>query len=151
MANRKKRVSTILVVIIMIVAIVAFYFTFLYSKKCSDISCFNAALSECRKVSYLNDAKDAAWFYKIKGKRGEQCEIKVKLLKLKEGSTDLLVLEGKEMNCFLPLGSIVSPQENLARCTGPLKEEMQGVIIKRLHNYIVDNLGEISEELTKAV
>jgi len=32
-----------------------------------------------------------------------------------------------------------------------LKEEMQAIIIKRLHNYIVDNLGEIGEELERAL
>jgi len=61
------------------------------------------------------------------------------------------VLEGKDMLCYLPLGSISAPQENLARCHGSLKEEMQAIIIKRLHNYIVDNLGEIGEELERAL
>jgi len=60
-------------------------------------------------------------------------------------------MEGKEMVCYLPLGTITSPQGNLANCHGLLKEEMQSLIINRLHNYIVNNLGQISEELTKAI
>ncbi len=166
--NEKKKVRAILIVIILIVTVAAIYFTFFYSKKCEDMACFNSALSKCRRVKFLNDAEDAAWLYKIKGKRGEECKVQVELLKLKEGSTDLLILEGKNMECFLPfssvvspqenlarckgeLSSVVSPQENLARCKGELKEGMQEIIIKRLHNYIIDNLGEISEELEKAV
>ncbi len=149
--NEKKKVRAILIVIILIVTVAAIYFTFFYSKKCEDMACFNSALSKCRRVKFLNDAEDAAWLYKIKGKRGEECKVQVELLKLKEGSTDLLILEGKNMECFLPFSSVVSPQENLARCKGELKEGMQEIIIKRLHNYIIDNLGEISEELEKAV
>ena len=145
----KKRI--ILVILIIIVAIIAIFFTFLYTKKCSDAVCFNKALAKCSKASYVNDANDATWVYKIGGKSGDECKINVKILQLKEGTIDLSILEGKEMDCYLPLGSISSPQENLANCHGLLKEEMQGLIINKLHNYIVSNLGQIGEELGKAI
>ncbi len=141
----------VIITAIVIVAVLAVYFSFFYIKKCGDMSCFDTALSKCRRASFLHDFKDAAWVYKIMGKRGEECKISVKLLELKQGGVGLLVLEGKKMDCYLPLGVIAGPQENLDKCSGELKEKMQGVIITRLHNYIVDNLGEISGELEKAV
>jgi len=139
----------IVVGLIIIMAGMAVYFTFFYTKKCGDVSCFNTALLKCKKASYMDDAEDATWFYKIKGKSKGECKIRVEILQVKEGTTDMASLEGKDMYCYLPLGIISNPQENLERCHGLLKEEMQKLIINRLHNYIMSNLGEISEELEK--
>tara|TARA_Y100000310_G_scaffold303691_1_gene342235 strand:- start:673 stop:1110 length:438 start_codon:yes stop_codon:yes gene_type:complete len=143
----KKRV--IFVGIIIIVLIVALYFTFFYTRKCFDEQCFNSALSGCKRFSYVNDQQDSTWFYKIKWKSGNSCKVNVKLLKIKEGTTDLIKLDGKDMTCDLPFGKVVVPQDDLKICHGLLKEEMQDIIITRLHNYVVDNLGEISEELER--
>jgi len=141
----------ILIIIIIIVAIVAAYFTFFYTKKCEDINCFNSALSECEKTSIINDEEDATWFYEIKGKESGECKVYVELLRLKEGTIDIIKLEGKGMDCYLPLGEVSAPQSNLAKCHGLLREEMQEVVIKKLHVYITDNLGQIGEELNKAL
>jgi len=144
-------VRIILIVVIIIIAVLALYLTFFYTKNCSDASCFNSALVKCRRASFINDAEDATWLYNIKSKSQGECKIDVKLLQLKQGTNEMAGMEGKEMVCYLPLGTITSPQGNLANCHGLLKEEMQSLIINRLHNYIVNNLGQISEELTKAI
>jgi len=141
----KKRV--IFVLLIFAVLIVALYFTFFYVRKCYDKSCFDSALSSCKRFSYLNEQQDASWFYKIIGKRESGCKVNVELLNVKQGSSDLIRLRGKDMNCYLPFGSVVEPEDDLKKCHGLLKEEMQDIIITRLHNYVVDNLGQINEEL----
>lgn len=141
----KKR--AIILILILVVALLAIYFTFFYTKKCGDRGCFNLALQKCSRVSYLNDAEDTVWLYKIKGKEKGGCEVYVKLVKLKTGATDIVELEGKDMNCYPPLGIMRDPQDDLGKCSGKLKEEMQTLIINRLHAYIVENLGQISEEL----
>jgi len=145
----KKKV--VLLVLIIVVAIIAIYFSFFYVRKCSDKGCFNSALLKCSRVRYLNDVEDATWFYKIKGKKGNECEVYVELKKLKSGTTDLIKLEGKNMICYLPFGYNREPQDNLAKCHGLLKEEMQSIIINKLHNYVINNLGEISEGLRKVL
>jgi len=43
---------------------------------------------------------------------------------------------------------IVDPESNINYCHGRLKEEMQSMIISNLYAYMVENLGEIGEELT---
>ncbi len=139
----------ILIAAIVVIAIGAIFFTFFYTKKCSDVSCFNSALLECFRASYIDDARDLVWLYEIKGKYQDKCRVKVKLLEVKEGLSEASFLEGKEMMCSLPLGTVAAPQENLKNCHGLLKEGMQELIINRLHSYIVDNLGQISEELNK--
>jgi len=146
--NMKK---SVIIIPLLVIILIASYFVFFYTKNCKTETCFNTALSKCNKAKYINDAKDAAWLYKIKGKKGDECKIYVKLLQLKEGSSDIAGLEGKSMECSLPLGAIKAPQENLARCHGLLKEEMQTVIIKRLHSYIAENLGQIGSELQRAL
>ena len=57
------------------------------------------------------------------------------------------ILEGREMECYLPFGSVIEPEENLDRCHGLLKEEMQKIIINKLHNYITDNIGKLEDKL----
>ncbi len=146
---KKRVIFAIFALIILIVAGAAVYFTFFFSRKCMDIGCFNANLEKCNKANFLDDIKDAVWNYDIKGENNGQCEVGVKLINMKGGNLDLLPLEGKEMTCYLPLGFVSSPQEDLLKCHGMLKEEMQGVIITRLHNYVLSNIGKISEELKK--
>jgi len=144
-----KRGKPVILGIIILIAIISVYLTFFYARKCSDGICFNAALSKCKKAKYIDDAIDAVWAYEIKGKASGECKVEVELVQLKQGATEMEALQKKSMVCYMPLGTISSPQENLARCHGLLKEEMQSLIITRLHNYIVDNLGEIAQELTK--
>ena len=140
----------VLLILIGIVLAAAIFFTFFYAKKCPDSGCFDVALVKCSKASYINNnAEDAVWYYKITGKSEDSCEVYVKLLQLKKGTTEMEGLQGKSMKCNVPPNVLVSPQNNLGRCHGLLKEEMQTIIINRLHNYVITNLGKISEELTK--
>ena len=60
-----------------------------------------------------------------------------------------VILKGKDMVCYLPLGVVATPENNPNICTGKLKEEMQSLIIQKLHEYIVQNLGEISNEIAQ--
>lgn len=150
--NMSKRGVILVILILIIVVAVGIYFAFFYTSKCGDKGCFDSSLTNCQRVSFLKDAADGTWYYKTKGKNGDSCVVYVKLLNLKEGNVDLLKLKDKDMLCYLPLGGVSGdPEYNLALCHGLLKEEMQAVIINRLHNYIVNNLGEIGGELGEVV
>ena len=52
------------------------------------------------------------------------------------------------MICLIPLGFKASPESDINKCSGPLKEEMQVLIIKKLHEYILQNIGELNKEVT---
>ena len=56
-------------------------------------------------------------------------------------------MEKYDMDCALIYGRFIYPEKDLNNCHGRLKEEMQAIIIKKLHNYIIDNLGTIGEGL----
>lgn len=138
------------VIIFLIVLLVMFYLL-LYTEKCLDSDCFNKNLVKCRRASWINDAKEATWLYTIKGKSEGSCEVEVKLNIIKEGKSDIAEAEGKTMACHIPLNTMTTPGKDLEQCTGQLKEDLQELIIKRMHSYILENLGEISEELTKTM
>ena len=141
----------ILVISIIVTLIIAIYFTFFFYYKCEDLACFKAHQEKCSKTKFVNDLEDATWFYQIKGKSDGECEIYVKLLSVKKGKINLQKLEGKSMVCYLPLGSSVSPESDISRCHGLLKESLQEIIINNLHSYIVSNIGEIGKELEKVI
>ena len=152
--KKEDKSKIILTAIIFVVLILAIYLTFFYSKSCKDSACFTQSLSKCQKSSYINDAKAAAWLYSIKGIITEEseknCRIDVKMLQVKEGETELEILQGKSMSCYLPKGVVASPESDLSKCHGLLKEYiLEKIIVKKMHTYILEHIGEVSEELTK--
>ncbi|MFA5992922.1 MAG: hypothetical protein WC796_04410 [Candidatus Pacearchaeota archaeon] len=149
LSKRDRRKFYIIGIIAIVVLILAVYFTFFFSVKCKDISCWEYKLQRCAKAHYLSDSKDVTWLYNIEGKKDKLCNVEVTAKEIKSGLTSALVLEGKSMDCVLPLGVITSPESDPNLCSGPLKEEMQGLIIKKLHEYIVSNIGQINEDLNK--
>jgi len=141
----------VLVIVIIIVFFLAVYFTFFFSYKCDDIRCFQSHQERCSRTEFINDLDYATWLYQIKGEKDNKCNIEVSVLKMKKGELDKLNLEGKSMNCYLALGDTSPPEADISVCHGSLKEELQNLIIQKLHSYIVENIGEISEELEKIV
>jgi len=141
----------IISIILIILIGVAVYFTFFFTYTCNDLSCFQAHQKECVRTKFIKDGEDIAWKYFIKGKESGKCVINAEVLRVKTGAVENANLVGKNMDCSLPLGSIAAPESDISRCHGLLKEEMQNMIIQKLHAYILDNLGEIGEELEKAV
>ena len=65
-------------------------------------------------------------------------------MRLKKGDLDLEVLDGESMVCDV-LGFKNYPEEDISRCSGKLKEEMQEIVIQRMHDYLLENLGDLEE------
>ncbi len=143
------KIAIAVLVLLLIIAIV--YAVFSYIEVCSDKECFDQYLVECRRVKWTNNAEEAVWAYRIEGASQAECRVGVTLLSVKTGQADLGIAEKKSMTCYLPLNVVLTPGENLEYCTGPLKETMQDLIIKKMHSYILENLGRINEELTRAI
>lgn len=147
----KRGVGKIIFILFIIVLIAAIYFTIFYYKKCDDLGCFNSRLAKCSKANFQYEGDEATWYYKILGKEGNQCEVYTELRQLKQGRLDIEKLEGQSMNCFLALGVVDFPEKDISKCHGLLKESLQDIIIQKLHNYILGNLGEIDRELNKVI
>ncbi|MEK6894992.1 MAG: hypothetical protein AABX48_00570 [Nanoarchaeota archaeon] len=149
MNKRGKALIVFLIIGIIIALAVAIYFMFFFHYSCADndLACFKSYQAKCLKTKFINDQPDATWNYVIQGKSKGICEIEVTILKVKTGDVGNKALEGQSMICSLPIGSIDSPESDTSKCHGRLKEEMQNLIIQKLHSYVVGNLGEIETSL----
>lgn len=136
-----------LIILTLVVLLTAVYFTFFFAYKCDSKECFLAKQKSCKRATYINNVEDISWFYHIKGKEANRCKILVKILNVNEGPRDQEKLENKEMECFLQIGDMGLPGAEIANCHGLLKEGLQEIIINKLHQYILDNLGEIGKDL----
>lgn len=140
--------KTIILVIVFLIAVsAALYFSFWYSNECLNIECFQDAMKKCSKTQFVNEEPEASWGYIIQGKSDGDCQIKVRLLQAKKGSLGLEELNGLSMICSLPLDVFSYPQSDLTKCTGILKEKLLEIQIKKLHTYIINNLGKFDEAI----
>lgn len=149
--QKKVVMLSVLLAVVLIGLMISAYFIYFFMHKCTSQECFYSSLVNCKKTSYLNDNADTTMQYNILGKQDNRCAVKVELLQVKKGSIELAVLENKQMVCSTDLGVITDPEKNLQNCHGTLKEEIQNIIIQRMHSQIVENLGKIGEETTKVI
>lgn len=143
-------ISSIFVLVLIILLILA-YFLFFYSRTCSDKECFDSALERCQRAHFIKTTTESKMQYSIEGKRANNCLVKVNLIKINQGNQELSKLEGKSMICSILYGSKQDPISNIEDCHGLLKEEIQEIIIKRMHSQIIENLEQIQEETTKVL
>jgi len=127
--------------------IILFYYIFFYPKECFTLDCYKESLIKCNRVSFIRDSPDAVWRYNVKSgsSSDNSCKVEVTLSILKRGSNDIEGIQGKSMLCDAMKNSQGLPEENLDLCNGRLKEEIQEIIIERMHNYLLKNLNQINE------
>jgi|SRR3989344_3747308 len=145
--KKKRRVGLALVILITALIIFTGYFLFFYERQCQDPECFVEAMKNCKRVSWIRADDQASWLYNIKtNAENDACKIEVKLLEVKQGTIDSERLQGEKMLCMVQKGETRFPEKDISRCTGILKEDMQDLIIQRMHNYLLENVGEIKQE-----
>ncbi len=142
----QKRAILILRVAILAVLLISLIVVFLYTKSCDSRACFNSYLSRCDKARYVSTEPDSVWMYRIEGVSNSQCMVSSELISVTEGTSDLAGLEGNSMTCSLVVGEIVDPKSDLKVCSGTLKEKIQEIMIQKMHAYILENVGKISQE-----
>jgi hypothetical protein len=141
----------ILVVIAVVLIVLAVQATFFHAPRCQTFECYEEYMKQCGRAQYLNDGEEATWRYSILGVQDGACVVEVTLLQPKEGDLGIDKLSGYSMECGFPKGVVAYPEKDLENCHGRLKEEMQSILIKKLHTYIVDNIGEINETMNLLV
>jgi hypothetical protein len=138
-----------LIAALALVMIGAIYLGFFYLPECQNYECFQKYMIKCSKATYINEEPEASWGYRINGARNGDCEITVTLLQAKQGELRINALAGEEMKCYYTKGTSAYPEKDLVKCHGILKEDMQTLIINKLHAYILENLGKFEESLSK--
>jgi len=143
----QKRVGLALIILIIGLIVFSSYFLFFYAKPVSNSQEFVDAMAHCKRVSWVREDVQATWLYAIKGNaEGDACKVEVQLLKMKEGTIDSEKLQGKKMICATLKSETRFPEEDISKCEGELKRELQDIIIQRMHNYLLKNVGEIKQE-----
>ncbi len=149
MKSEVKRGFYISVLAIILIAILVFiYFLYFYSRTCTDRTCFESAMKSCNRVDWIKEDEAASWLYRIIGSSGQNCRVEVTLLNLKKGTIDIEKLQGKKMICEVRSYDTSDPGSDITLCSGPLKEELQDIIIQKLNNYVVGNINEIIPKLS---
>ena len=136
-----------IIIVIAILLAVLFYFFFLKASVCNDFECYQHALETCKKSELVREDDNGIWRYVIEKSVDENtCVVEVSLLALKQGNIDMEELQGLSMECSILRSSAEFPENDIASCSGKLKEGIQEVMIQRMHNYLLKNIGKINEE-----
>ena len=150
-STMQKRVGLALLILLIALIVFSGYFLFVYAKPILNAEGFGNAMVNCNHVSWVKEDAQASWLYTIKGNaQGYACNIEVKLLKMKQGTLDSEKLQGMKMLCVQGKGDTQFPEKDISKCSGELKEQLQELIIQRMHNYILENFGEIKQEFKGA-
>jgi len=128
-----------------------------FEKNCNyDTECFKAAASECKQAKLNVVTYDNTYLYEIKSKEKDSCMISIKLVKLSQNTPSEIVdlFDQKEMICTIPqselnIDELIEKQGISDYCSGPLKEAMYELIIKRMYDVIAKNFGPIIKEIDK--
>lgn len=136
----------LLIIPAVIVVVSVVLFLFLRYDECDSWECFNAKLESCSRVKFIGGSK-MIFEYTIKGTKNGECEVGVQLLQGELNNQDSIKLEMHKMSCMLPKGVIMIPESDIGNCHGLLKEGLQDLVIKKLHTYLVQNLGRLNLEM----
>ena len=134
------------IVVLVVVVLVVLGFWFFGYGECDNWDCFNENLRRCDRVKFVGGT-DMIFEYVIKGVSGGECEVDVELLMGELNNQDSIRLEHQKMTCMLPEKVVMIPESNIGKCHGLLKEGLQDLVIKKLHTYLVQNLGRINLEI----
>lgn len=150
MLKQYKKIIFISAIVIFVLAVAgAVYFSFFYLPKCQNYECFQGYMSKCSKATYVNDEPEASWGYKILGTSNGNCAVEVSLLMAKKGELGIDQYVNDAMTCYYPTGIAAYPEKDLGKCHGQLKEDLQELIINKMHSYLLENLGKFDESLNK--
>jgi len=147
----KKRALRVVVAILIVLIAIAVLLTIFWHPECENFECFQKSMERCNKVTFINEGPEASWGYSIVGRKGSSCIVDVKLLQVKAGELGVEQLAGKSMSCSYDFGQGVYPEKDLDKCHGLLKEDLQKIIIEKLHKYLIENLGKLDTGLNSAI
>jgi len=139
---------------IAIIIIIGSIFFLSYKKDCgTDQECFVKEAKICNpaKLNLLKD--DNSYYYEITNSLSKECNFAITLTKVSDSNIEAKqLLEGKTMYCTVPKEGIdkfdIIKNENVIDyCTGPLKEGIYELIIRRLYGNLARNIGPVLNQI----
>lgn len=146
----------ILIIILSAIFLGAYYSGFTREYCGTDTTCFSEKAYNCRPAEVYTSRDNNIYYYKINPTIANQCKLFIKFDRAQEGtpSEHITLLEGKSMTCTMPKSEmrkqdVLDMEGIMPYCTGPLKESLYELIVKRMYELIIINLEEISTEADK--
>jgi len=143
----------ILLLIIFGLFLSAYYLGFTRTYCGKDQACFLVHSSNCSPAEVYVSRSNNVYHYLVYPTLQNKCKIKIIFERAQEGTLPehVAFLEGKSMTCFIPKDNLrnLNPLEMdhvIDYCSGDLKEGLYELIIKRMYEFIVVNIGDIAEE-----
>ena len=140
-------------VVVIVLGLVSLYYFGVFggiagAVECGDMACYYEYLLDCKKSYVINEDDNYVYRYEILGDSGNSyCYVDVRLIRIKSGQIDTEDLESLGMSCRVNRFEEIFPEADMLACSGRLREELQEIIIDRLHNEILQNLGQVREGL----
>ena len=141
----------ILPTVILLLLAATVYLFFFYKQECKTQDCFNNAFWFCKKATFTSKTDTATWQYIINGfskaNGNINCVVDVKAVDLQADAETIQALKGKSMSCSIPkeLAASFMPETKIEYCHGMLKESIQDLMLKKMHLFIVQNIGQINQ------
>ena len=133
--------------------LISFYMG-VFKTQCKNETCFQDAAALCSPKIYDKSVNNNIYKYTISRSFGEMCKIQISLQKTSIGTEfeNKQLIEGKSMECYIPKSKLLEVNFNeienlLGYCSGPLKEGIYEILIKKMYGVIISNLGDILGEL----
>ena len=146
------------ILIVIIIAYGLFHYGYIKKNCEQDRECFYEAAKTCSPAKLINVKNGNYYEYLIKGERGSNCLLYVKLTKVAPGSdvNTKALFEGKDMSCRIPLNEL--EQTDFAElkgfvgyCHGTLKEAIYEQIVTKMYGLIIQNMEEIISAATEEI
>jgi hypothetical protein len=140
-------IKALLALIFLIIIMAGLLYILISKERCLSQGCFLNSLWKCKEVTFTNAQENSTWYYSIKGVSADKCEVYVEVKRLVTDAETSAALTGKSMMCDVPkdLAGSFMPESKIEYCHGLLKESIQDLIIKRMHLFIVQNIGQINQ------
>lgn len=141
------------VIILGLLFLSGFFYYFVLGKTCSDEACFDAAARQCRPATYLKSNNGNIFRYEIMYSLTTNCKLEISVDEVSRNTPrDIAVLfEGKSMLCSIPKHAFSSEflklNSALDYCHGTLKEAMYELMIQRLYDLAVKQMGDVILEI----
>jgi hypothetical protein len=156
--SRGKNLKILSQISIILVFIAALFFIAHFSgftrEYCgTDTNCFSEKTKNCGSAEVYVSRETNLYYYKTTPSLSKNCNLKIEFKQAQEGALPehTKLLEGKSMKCKVPKEElktldVVELSNIIPYCSGPLKESLYELIIKRMYETIIVNLGDIAEK-----
>ncbi len=147
----EKRGIVVIVVAVAVISLFLIFFT--YEKNCYTDECFDNAAKKCNKAEYVKLDNGNTFRYNIERSYSSNCKLIIKIEEINDAHGQELknLFEGKSMQCEIPKDKFniefLKLENSIDYCHGILKEAMYELMLQRIYDLAVKQIGDVIFEI----